>query len=113
VKFPEEKFGEPKTMMLSSAEALYLELRDKNFSAVGGILRARTSEIQEIFKQKDRGEMSMVEMKRLVQQLPVVNALKQSLSDRKDIDSMNKLYLVNNLCDAVIILYFLYRYIHC
>jgi hypothetical protein len=83
VKFPEEKFGEAKTMMLNSGENLYVELRDKNFSAVGGILRARTSEIQEIFKQKDRGEMSMIEMKRLVQQLPVVNALKQSLSDRK------------------------------
>ena len=69
-------------MLLTSSEPLYMELRDKNFSAVGGILRSKTAEIQEIFKQKDRSEMSMGEMKRLVQQLPAANALKQSLSDR-------------------------------
>lgn len=75
-------------MLLSSAENLYVELRDKNFSAIGGVLRSKTSEIQEIFRQKDRGEMSMGEMKRLVQQLPAVNALKQSLSDRKFLGSL-------------------------
>lgn len=69
-------------MMLNSTESLYVELRDKNFSAIGGILRSKTAEIQKIFQQKDRGEMSMGEMKRLVQQLPAVNALKQSLTDR-------------------------------
>jgi len=69
-------------MNLTSNDELYAELRDKSFSAVVGTLRGKTTEIQEIFKQKDKAQ-SMGEMKRLVQQLPAVNALKQSLSNRK------------------------------
>lgn len=69
--------------MLNSGEELYTELRDKNFSAIGGILRSKTSEIQEIMKQKEKGNMSVGEMKRLVQNLPAIQALKQSLSTRK------------------------------
>lgn len=79
---PEDKFGETKVFMLNSGEELYTELRDKNFSAIGGILRSKTSEIQEIMKQKEKGNMSVGEMKRLVQNLPAIQALKQSLSTR-------------------------------
>lgn len=83
VKLPEDKFGETKVFMLNSGEELYTELRDKNFSAIGGILRAKTAEIQEIMRQKERGNMSVGEMKRLVQNLPTIQALKQSLSTRR------------------------------
>ena len=32
---PQETSSEPKTLILNSADELYSELRDKNFSAVG------------------------------------------------------------------------------
>lgn len=82
VKFPEDKFKESKLVVLNSSEDLFAELRDQNFSAVGGILRLKTNEIQEIYRQKDKAQ-SMHEMKKLVQQLPALNTLKQSLTIRK------------------------------
>lgn len=102
--------------MLNSGEELYTELRDKNFSAIGGILRAKTSEIQDIMKQKEKGNMSVGEMKRLVQNLPAIQALKQSLSTRKLL-LFNILILkpiLSILCIRNVIYNFLfaYRYVH-
>ncbi|ODN00291.1 Vacuolar protein sorting-associated protein 33A [Orchesella cincta] len=90
VKLPEEKFGETKTIFLSSGEELYAELRDKNFSAIGGILRSKTSKIQEKLRQKERGNMSVTEMKQLVQHLPAIQTLKQSLSTHTSIAELIK-----------------------
>ncbi|KAF0313494.1 Vacuolar protein sorting-associated protein 33A [Amphibalanus amphitrite] len=89
VKLPSEKFvkqdGGPiemtndrKQFLLSSAEELYADIRDKNFNAVGPALSRKAKQISAQYE--ERHSQSVSEMKNFVKNvLPTIKAAKESL----------------------------------
>ncbi|KAF4532459.1 hypothetical protein B566_EDAN003034 [Ephemera danica] len=99
VALPEEKFSqssEPNPMLnaekkmkniaLNSAEELFAELRDKNFSAVGPALSRKARLITAEFE--TRHGQTVQQMKQFVARLPLMTLAKQSLATHTSIAEM-------------------------
>ncbi|KAJ6636221.1 Vacuolar protein sorting-associated protein 33A [Pseudolycoriella hygida] len=81
--------AEKKSIVLNSSEDLYTELRDKNFNAVGQILSRHAKSISTQLEER-HGEISVQEMKKFVERLPLMLAAKQSLATHTTIAEMIK-----------------------
>ncbi|XP_032777743.2 vacuolar protein sorting-associated protein 33A [Daphnia magna] len=93
VKLPGEKFqaatsggqsprsddSAVKSIVLNSAEELYADLRDKNFSAVGTTLSRKAKAISAQYEERHEAK-TVSELKQFVAKLPQMQATKQSLA---------------------------------
>ncbi|KAI9565724.1 Vacuolar protein sorting-associated protein 33A [Daphnia sinensis] len=93
VKLPGEKFqagasggqsprsddNTVKSIVLNSAEELYADLRDKNFSAVGTTLSRKAKAISAQYEERHEAK-TVSELKQFVAKLPQMQATKQSLA---------------------------------
>lgn len=104
VNFPAEKFASPsddvnfsrvasssekKQIMLNSKEELYVELRDKNFNAVGPVLSRLAKTITTAANER-HGEKTIQELKKIVETLPKLKANEMSLANHTTIASLIK-----------------------
>ena len=80
--------GEWKSVVLNSAEELYAELRDRNFTAVGSALSRRAKLISAQFEER-HGAKTVGELKQFVAKLPqmqvtrTINQINQTTSSRR------------------------------
>ncbi|CAG0879490.1 unnamed protein product [Cyprideis torosa] len=70
---------ETKTVILSSSDDLYAEIRDKNFNAVGPHLTKRSKAMSAAFEERHEAK-TVGEMKQFVARLPHLAALRESLT---------------------------------
>lgn len=104
VNFPADKFsspsedlnfsrvastGENKQIILNSKEELYVELRDKNFNAVGPVLSRLAKTITTAANER-HGEKTIQELKKIVERLPKLKANEMSFSTHTTIASLIK-----------------------
>ncbi|CRL07306.1 CLUMA_CG020285, isoform A [Clunio marinus] len=104
VSFPAEKFASPsedinfsrvatssekKQIMLNSREELYVELRDKNFNAVGRVLSRLAKFITSAANER-HGEKTIQELKKIVETLPKFKANETSFSTHTTIATLIK-----------------------
>ena len=104
VNFPAEKFSSPaddvnfsraapssekKQIMLNSKEELYVELRDKNFNAVGPVLSRLAKTITTAANER-HGEKTIQELKKIVETLPKLKANEMSLANHTTIAGLIK-----------------------
>lgn len=104
VNFPAEKFTsasdevnfsrvetstEKKQIMLNSKEDLYVELRDKNFNAVGPVLSRLAKTITTAANER-HGEKTIQELKKIVETLPKLKANELSLATHATIAGLIK-----------------------
>lgn len=97
IKLPAEKFGpsnsqdsgETKKVILNSADALFSELRDKNFNAVGSIVSKKAKHITAEFDERHAAK-TIGEMKQFVSKLPHLQATRQSLATHTSIAELVK-----------------------
>nr|CAH0102586.1 unnamed protein product [Daphnia galeata] len=68
-----------KSVVLNSAEELYADLRDKNFSAVGTALSRKAKAISAQYEERHEAK-TVSELKQFVAKLPQMQATKQSLA---------------------------------
>ncbi|CAK9825400.1 Vacuolar protein sorting-associated protein 33A [Anthophora retusa] len=81
--------NETKQIILNSAEELYAEIRDRNFSGVGPVLSRKAKVISSQFDER-HGDKSVQEIKQFVARLPHMLASKQSLAKHATIAEMIK-----------------------
>ena len=104
VNFPAEKFSsaddgmsfskatlstEKKQIILNSKEELYMELRDKNFNAVGPVLSRLAKTITSAANER-HGEKTIQELKAIVEKLPKLKANELSFATHTTIASILK-----------------------
>ncbi|XP_050088887.1 vacuolar protein sorting-associated protein 33A [Anopheles aquasalis] len=100
VNLPAEKFNtteglstdrntEKSQFILNSKEQIFAELRDKNFNAVGVVLSRHAKSIRSRANEK-HSDMSIQELKKLVEGLPHIKAKEQSLSTHTTIAELVK-----------------------
>lgn len=104
VNFPAEKFSssddgmsfskatlstEKKQIILNSKEELYMELRDKNFNAVGPVLSRLAKTITSAANER-HGEKTIQELKLIVEKLPKLKANELSFATHTTIASIIK-----------------------
>uniref|UniRef100_A0A0P4ZHN1 Putative Vacuolar protein sorting-associated protein 33A n=1 Tax=Daphnia magna TaxID=35525 RepID=A0A0P4ZHN1_9CRUS len=103
VKLPGEKFqaatsggqsprsddSAVKSIVLNSAEELYADLRDKNFSAVGTTLSRKAKAISAQYEERHEAK-TVSELKQFVAKLPQMQATKQSLALRNCLKKYSK-----------------------
>lgn len=103
VNFPADKFTaadesgfsrgtsstEKKQIILNSREDLYVEIRDKNFNAVGPVL-ARVAKTITSAANERHGEKTIQELKQIVEKLPKLKATELSFSTHTTIASLIK-----------------------
>jgi len=80
---------EKKQVMLNSKEELYVDLRDKNFNAVGPVLSRLAKTITNAANER-HGEKTIQELKKIVEKLPQMKASELSFSTHTTIASMIK-----------------------
>lgn len=91
VKLPADKFGnqeedfaetaQDKLLILSSADEIFTEIRDKNFFVVGQSLSRRAKQMSSQFDEVHDGR-SVQEIKQFVAKLPQMLAVKKCLANR-------------------------------
>jgi vacuolar protein sorting-associated protein 33A len=93
---PEDESGfsrapsnEKKQVMLNSREELYVELRDKNFNAVGPVLSRLAKQITTAANER-HGEKSIEELKKFVSTLPKLKSDEKSLATHTTIAGLIK-----------------------
>lgn len=74
--------AEKKNISLTSAEELFAELRDKNFTAVGPALSRKARLISAEFDARHE-QQTVQQMKQFVNRLPHMTMAKQSLATRE------------------------------
>ena len=84
-----ESISTVKQLALNSKDELYAELRDKNFNAVGPILSRKAKAISTAFEEK-KDVKTVQELKQLVDKLPHMQSLKQSVANHTTIAEMIK-----------------------
>lgn len=104
VNFPADKFASPsedvnfsrlaastekKQVMLNSKEELFVELRDKNFNAVGPVLSRLAKSITTAANER-HGEKTIQELKKIVETLPKLKANEMSLAQHTTIAGLIK-----------------------
>lgn len=104
VNFPADKFASPsedvsfsrvaassekKQVILNSREELYVELRDKNFNAVGPVLSRLAKTITTAANER-HGEKTIQELKKIVETLPKLKSNEQSLATHTTIAGLIK-----------------------
>ncbi|XP_075156750.1 vacuolar protein sorting-associated protein 33A [Haematobia irritans] len=89
---PTHMTSEKKIFILNSGEALYAELRNKNFNEVGKILSRSAKDISAAMNASSQ-ENSVQEMKRLVDKLPALLAQKQSVANHTTIAELIRKHL--------------------
>lgn len=104
VNFPAEKFSSPsddvnfsrvspstekKQVMLTSKEELYVDLRDKNFNAVGPVL-SRLAKTVTTAANERHGEKTIQELKKIVEALPKLKANEVSFARHTTIAELIK-----------------------
>lgn len=75
-------FQETKTIHLSSSEALFAEIRDCNFSAVGPRLSRHAKSVVAQYEERHAAK-TVGELKQFVQRIPQMEVYKQSVATRK------------------------------
>ena len=78
----ESAFQEFKTVHLSTSEALFAEIRDCNFSAVGPRLSRHAKSVVAQYDERHAAK-TVGELKQFVQKIPQMEAYKQSVALRK------------------------------
>jgi vacuolar protein sorting-associated protein 33A len=86
---------EKKQIMLNSKEELYVELRDKNFNAVGSALSRLAKTVTSAANER-HDKMSIEEMKKIVKALPKIKADEMSLSTHTTIAGLIKDHISQN-----------------
>lgn len=81
--------ADKKSIVLNSSEDLYIELRDKNFGAIGQILSRHAKSVGSQLDER-HGNKSVQEMKIFVERLPALLAYKQSVATHTTIAEMVK-----------------------
>lgn len=81
--------NEKKQVFLTSKEELYVELRDKNFNAVGPVL-ARLAKTISTAANERHGEKTIQELKKIVETLPKLKANESSLATHTTIAGLIK-----------------------
>ncbi|XP_025089148.1 vacuolar protein sorting-associated protein 33A-like isoform X2 [Pomacea canaliculata] len=81
--------GETKKVVLNSSDALFAELRDKNFNAVGSIVSKKAKHITAEFDERHAAK-TIGEMKQFVSKLPHLQATRQSLATHTTIAELIK-----------------------
>uniref|UniRef100_A0A6A7FXZ5 Vacuolar protein sorting-associated protein 33A-like n=2 Tax=Hirondellea gigas TaxID=1518452 RepID=A0A6A7FXZ5_9CRUS len=79
VMLDQQQSAPVKPVLLTSADLLYQELRDANFSSVGPKLAAQAKQITKDFDERHLAK-TVVEMKQFVQKLPRIQQAKQNLA---------------------------------
>uniref|UniRef100_A0A0K8TLY2 Putative vacuolar sorting protein vps33/slp1 sec1 family n=1 Tax=Tabanus bromius TaxID=304241 RepID=A0A0K8TLY2_TABBR len=79
-----QEASETLKIVLNSGEALYAELRDKNFNAVGQILSRNAKSISSQLEERHR-DKSVQDMKRFVERLPNMLSQKKSVTTHTSI----------------------------
>lgn len=69
-------------MQLSSSEALYAEIRDCNFSAVGPRLSQHAKSVMAQYEERHAAK-TVPELKQFVQKIPQMEVYKQSVGTRE------------------------------
>lgn len=80
---------EKKQIILNSKEELYVELRDKNFNAVGPVLSRLAKSLTAAANER-HGEKTIQELKKIVEKLPKLKANELSFSTHTTIASLIK-----------------------
>lgn len=104
--FPSENFSKPtddtissvsdkKYIILNSADELFSELRDKNFNEVGQTLSRHAKSISSKLDER-HSDKSVQDMKKFVENLPVMLAKKQSVATHTTIAEMIKEFTDTN-----------------